>query len=163
MRAILILFVLSIFASAAYAQRKRAAQPGFASFVISYPNTKTIERKPLTQTQAEVKNNMLNIAFSLADGVMLQLNGIPVSLIADTMLHTNTVKIVCIGQESTMVSDRAVKLTIRQLEAGADKQVRIHAIGRVADKKNRQTFELQYVGLLPAEETIKEYRLEIKE
>jgi hypothetical protein len=79
------------------------------------------------------------------------------------MLHTTEVKIVWIGQETTMVSDRPVKLTIKKLDADANKQIRVHAIGRVADKKGRQTFEMQFVGALPAYESIKEYQSDIKE
>lgn len=163
MRVIFALIVLVFISSAAFAQRKRAGQPGFTSFVIAYPNTRTIERMQLIQAQAEVKNDVLNVAFMLEGGDMLQLNGIPSRLIVDTMLQTTDVKIVKIGQETTMVSDRPVKLTIKRLDPSDATQIRVHAIGRVADKKSRKTFELQYVGILPANETIKEYRLENKE
>lgn len=163
MKAYFALILCVLISSIAFAQRKRAAQPGFTSFVIAYPNTRTIERKQIVQAQAEVKNNTLNVVFVLDDEAMLQLNNISLSLINDTMLHTTEVKIVWIGQETTMVSDRPVKLTIKKLDADANKQIRVHAIGRVADKKGRQTFEMQFVGALPAYESIKEYQSDIKE
>ncbi len=150
----LIMLLFNLCSLSISAQRLTAGQKIGKSFVIAYPKRGEINRLDLVNAKAEIVNGKLNIVFILADGAMLQINGVPQSWLKDTACNTSNIQMVYISanQETTLVSRNSLKLSIRCAHAQPGAPLAIYVLGRVNKSNQSNTFETQYYGTVPKAE-----------
>lgn len=144
----------------AHAQPKAAGARQDKPFVREYSKNKTIKRYALKNEPVFQRiNNILNISLTTADGGMLQINGIPESLLKDTTLRTAAINVVYItpSLDTTYVSNTKrtrIGLTIRAKSLNVGSPISVLVTARVYHQKDSKLFEILATGFLPE----KEYR-----
>jgi hypothetical protein len=154
----LIILLFSICWVSTNAQRLTAGQKLGNSFVIAYPKKGEINRLELLSSKAEMVNGKLNIVYNLADGSMVQINGIPKSWLKDTACVTDKVQMVYISgnQDTTLVSRSTLRIRIKCMQPKVGEPLLVYVLGRVSKSNRANTFETNYFGLVPVAEMMQE-------
>lgn len=154
----LIMLLFSLCSLSISAQRLTAGQKPGNSFVIAYPKRGEINRLELLSSKVEMVNGKLNIVYNLADGSMVQINGIPKSWLIDTACVTDKVQMVYISgnQDTTLVSRGTLRIRIKCMQPKVGESISVYVLGRVSKSNRANTFETNYYGLVPVAEMMQE-------
>lgn len=109
----------------------------------------TIQSDP----KLSIQNDVLNIALRSKENDVIELTGIPFSCLKDTLLHTNTFKLIYITPERTWISrgtDKKSTVEIRCSSNEQGKPITLFVNGWVQKGNTQLMIKGTFKGMLPA-------------
>lgn len=137
-----------------FAQSNSTSENNRGYVIFHYTKNHAVRMELASAPAIEYVNGQLNLAFTSADGAMVQLVGLYANAETDSVFRSPTVTMVYItpGHDSTYRTDNkrlAPKIKVTTAKIERTKPITIHSIGRLYRNKQSVVVELYFSGNLP--------------